>query len=100
MGSSRPRPAASFKGRYKFESILCSNIILAVAAEALSFSLRFAQGERGAEPVPLPSAPLRENQGHETDRFAAAQPRVSCTNPNLKGKESKDEYRKQVSGNG
>ncbi len=22
----------------------------------------------GAEPVPLPSAPLRENQGHETDR--------------------------------
>jgi hypothetical protein len=40
------------------------------------FSLRFAQGERGAEPVPLPSAPLRENQGHETDRFAAAQPRV------------------------
>jgi hypothetical protein len=29
-----------------------------------------------AEPVPLPSAPLRENQGHETARFAAAQPRV------------------------
>jgi hypothetical protein len=29
----------------------------------------------GAEPVPLPSAALRENQGHETDRFAAAQPR-------------------------
>ena len=40
------------------------------------FSLRCAHGERGAEPVPLPSAPLRENQGHETDRFAAAQPRV------------------------
>ncbi len=38
-----------------------------------SASLR---GERGAEPVPLPVAPLRENQGHETDRFAAAQPRV------------------------
>src|SRR4030042_1188196 len=29
----------------------------------------------GAEPVPLPSTALRENQGHETDRFAAAQPR-------------------------
>ena len=28
---------------------------------------RFAQGECGAEPVPLPGAPLRENQGHETD---------------------------------
>ena len=27
--------------------------------------------------MPLPSAPLRENQGHETDRFAAAQPSVS-----------------------
>ena len=40
------------------------------------FSLRFAQGERGAEPVPHSSATLRENQGHETDRFAAAQPRV------------------------
>ncbi len=26
--------------------------------------------------MPLPVAPLRENQGHETDRFAAAQPRV------------------------
>ncbi len=38
-----------------------------------SASLR---GERGAEPMPLPVAPLRENQGHETDRFAAAQPRV------------------------
>jgi len=25
-----------------------------------------------AEPVPLPSVPLRENQGHETDHFAAA----------------------------
>ncbi len=41
-----------------------------------SFSPRYAWGERGAEPVPLPAAPLRENQGHETDRFAAAQPRV------------------------
>src|SRR4030042_1076832 len=29
----------------------------------------------GAEPVPLPSTALRENQGHEIDRFAAAQPR-------------------------
>jgi hypothetical protein len=46
----------------------------------LVFSLRFAQGERGAEPVPLPSAPLRENRGHETDRFAAAQPRVRPKN--------------------
>jgi hypothetical protein len=47
--------------------------------ENLLFSLRFAQGERGAEPVPLPSAPLRENQGHEPDRFAAAQPRVRAS---------------------
>ncbi len=46
-----------------------------------SASLR---GERGAEPVPLPVAPLRENQGHETDRFAAAQPRVRPT----KGRQS------------
>jgi len=30
-----------------------------------------------SEPMPLPSAPLRENHGHETDRFAAAQPRVT-----------------------
>ncbi len=27
----------------------------------------------GAEPVPLPSAPLRENQGHETDRSLRSQ---------------------------
>ena len=27
--------------------------------------------------MPLPSVPLRENQGHEPDRFAAAEPRVS-----------------------
>jgi hypothetical protein len=32
-----------------------------------------------------PSAPLRENQGHETDRFAAAQPRVSFFLPTSRG---------------
>ncbi len=49
-----------------------------IAAGELGRSpLRFAPGECGAEPVPLPVAPLRENQGHETDRFAAAQPRIS-----------------------
>jgi len=36
---------------------------------------RFARENPGAEPVPLFSATLRENQGHETDRSAAAQPR-------------------------
>jgi hypothetical protein len=59
-------------------SILANPALKRTAAPPLSstFSLRFAPGERGAEPVPLPSAPLRENQGHEPDRFAAAQPRV------------------------
>jgi hypothetical protein len=32
QGSSRPRPAASFKGSNKFDSILCFKIIQAVAA--------------------------------------------------------------------
>jgi len=40
------------------------------------FSPSRSEGENpGAEPVPLFSATLRENQGHETDRSAAAQPR-------------------------
>ena len=37
-----------------------------------SFSPSRSEGENpGAEPVPLFSATLRENQGHETDRSAA-----------------------------
>ena len=36
---------------------------------------RSARENPGAELVPLFSATLRENQGHETDRSAAAQPR-------------------------
>ena len=33
---------------------------------------RFARRTTGLKPVPLFSATLRENQGHETDRSAAA----------------------------
>ena len=57
--------------------LLGALVALLLSARSMhAFSLRFAHGERGAEPVPLPSAPLRENQRHETDRVAAAQPRV------------------------
>ena len=42
---------------------------------ALRFSLALRGRTAGPEPVPLFSATLRENQGHETDRSAAAQPR-------------------------
>jgi uncharacterized DUF497 family protein len=43
----------------------------------LSSSIRMMVVCHRSSAPSLRSAPLRENQGHETDRFAAAQPRVS-----------------------
>jgi len=69
-------PNTSFQGTAEKLCFSVPRRLRRQAAPELERSPLAPLGENaGAEPVPLPSATLRENQGHETDRFAAAQPR-------------------------
>jgi len=67
------QPCHQFHEWWVSKVVLVLNDVQAAPPHILGFSPSRSEGENpGAEPVPLFSATLRENQGHETDRSAAA----------------------------